>query len=89
MEGNGYKVIWNKSGSNLYNAAVTLILNNTSIITKKIKADILLLELDEAYIKTIFNKTKLTHLVVTNITRDQPARNGHPDIIFNKIANAN
>ena len=88
LEGNGYKVIWNKSGSNLYNAAVTLILNNTSIITKKIKADILLLELDEAYIKTIFNKTKLTHLVVTNITRDQPARNGHPDIIFNKIANA-
>lgn len=85
LEGNGYKVLWNKNGSNLYNAAATLILNNTNPFTKKINADVLLLELDESFIKTIFNRVKLTHLVVTNITRDQPARNGNPDIIFNKI----
>lgn len=88
LEGNGYKVIWNKNGSNLYNAAATLLLNNTNPFTKKINADILLLELDESFIKKIFNKVKLTHLVVTNITRDQPARNGHPDIIFDKIASS-
>ncbi len=85
LTGNGYKVVWNKNGSNLYNAATTLILNNTHAFSKRIDADILLLELDESFIKTIFNKVKLTHLVITNITRDQPARNGHPDIIFNKI----
>lgn len=85
LENNGYKTIWNKNGSNLFNAAVTLILNNTNPFTKKIDADVLLLELDESFIKQIFNKVKLTHLVITNITRDQPARNGHPDIIFNKI----
>lgn len=88
LENNGYKVIWNKNGSNLYNAAATLILNHTNPFTKRIKADVLLLELDEAFIKTIFNKVKLTHLVITNVTRDQPARNGHPDIIFNKIKNS-
>lgn len=88
LEGNGYKVVWNKSGSNLYNAAATLILNNTNPLTRRINADVLLLELDESFIKQIFNEVKLTHLVITNITKDQPARNGHTDIIFNKIASS-
>ena len=41
-----------------------ILLNNSSL-SGKVKADVLLLELDESYIKTLFNKTKLTHLVVT------------------------
>lgn len=88
LEKNGYKVIWNKNGSNLYNAAVTLLLNHTNPFTKRIHADVLLLELDESFIKKIFNKVKLTHLVITNITRDQPARNGHVEIIYQKIKNS-
>lgn len=85
---NGLKVIWNKNGSNVYNAAATLILNNTKAFSKQVEADVLLLELDESFIKEIFNKVKLTHLVITNITRDQPARNGHVDIIYDKIKSA-
>lgn len=88
LEGNGYKVVWNKNGSNVYNAATTLILNNTKAFSKKVNADVLLLELDESYIKSIFNKIKPTHLVITNVTRDQPARNGDVEIIFSKIASA-
>lgn len=88
LEKNGYKVVWNKNGSNLINAAITLILNNTNTFTKKMNADILLMELDESYIKEIFDKNILTHLLITNITRDQPARNGHPLLILNKIINA-
>lgn len=88
LENNGYKVVWNKSGSNLYNAAVTLLLNHTNPFTKKLNADVLLLELDESFIKRIFNKQKLTHLVITNITRDQPARNGHVDLIYDKISSS-
>ena len=34
------------------------------------------------------NKKILTHLIVTNITRDQPPRNAHPEKIFNEIKNA-
>jgi UDP-N-acetylmuramyl tripeptide synthase len=88
LTGNGYKVLWNQNGSNVFNAATTLILNNTSAFTKKINADVLLLELDESYMKEIFNKVKPTHLIITNVTRDQPARNGDSEIIFQKIASA-
>lgn len=88
LENNGYKVVWNKNGSNLTNAATTLILNNVNSFTKKMNADILLMELDESYISRIFDKNILTHLLITNITRDQPARNGHPELILNKIINS-
>ena len=88
LEQNGYKVVWNKNGSNLYTAAATLLLNNSSVLTKKIKADVLLMELDEGYIRTIFKKKKLTHLVVTNLTRDQVARNGSPEYVYSKIKSA-
>ena len=43
------------------------------------------MELDESYINQIFDKDMLTHMLLTNITRDQPARNGHPEIILEKI----
>lgn len=85
LEINNYKVIWNKSGSNVVNGTTTLILNNTNILTHKIKGDIVLLEMDESYIKETFKKDILTHMIITNITRDQPARNGEPEIILNKI----
>lgn len=88
LKNSGYKVVWNQSGSNLINAATTLILNNVNPVTKKMDADILLMELDESYISQIFDKQTITHLLITNITRDQPARNGHPEIILNKIINS-
>lgn len=88
LEVNGYKVVWNKSGSNVVNGTTTLILNHTNIFTHKMNCDVLLLEMDESYIKETFSKSTLTHLVVTNITRDQPARNGEPMFILNKIFNS-
>ena len=88
LEVNGYKVVWNKSGSNVVNGTTTLILNNTKVFSHKMDCDFLLLEMDESYIKETFSKSTLTHLVVTNITRDQPARNGEPMFILNKIFNS-
>ena len=88
LEVNGYKVVWNKSGSNVVNGTTTLILNNTKVFSHKMDYDFLLLEMDESYIKETFSKSTLTHLVVTNITRDQPARNGEPLFILNKIFNS-
>lgn len=46
------------------------------------------MELDESYISKIFDKNTLTHILITNITRDQPARNGHPELILEKIQNS-
>ena len=88
LEVNGYKVVWNKSGSNVVNGTTTLILNNTKVFSHKMDCDFLLLEMDASYIKETFSKSTLTHLVVTNITRDQPARNGEPLFILNKIFNS-
>ena len=84
----GLKVVWNNTGSNVVNGTTTLILNNSSILKHQMKCDCLLLEMDESYIKQTFKNSTLTHLVLTNITRDQPARNGEPEIILNKIINS-
>lgn len=85
LTNNKYKVVWNKNGSNITNALTTLILNNTNPFTKKIKCDVLLLEIDESSFYNVFNKKQLTHLVVTNMTRDQVARNGEPILVYNKV----
>ena len=83
----GLDVCYNKNGSNGILAAVTLILNNCNLKGEFLH-DVLLLECDERHLKIIFGKNKMTHLVVTNVTRDQPARNGDPDIVFNDIIKA-
>jgi len=88
LEENGLKVVWNSSGSNVENGIATLLLNNTNMFSHKIDGDALVLELDEAYLKETFKKPILTHLIVTNVTRDQPARNTEPEIILNKIESA-
>ncbi len=80
----GYDVCYNASGSNGILAAVTLILNNCKG-NGQFNHDVLLLEADERWLKTIFGKNKMSHLLVTNITRDQPARNGNPDIVFKDV----
>lgn len=85
LEGSGYRVVWNKNGSNIRNAIVTLVLNNTKVFSHKLDADVLLLEMDESYITGTFKPGTITHLAITNITRDQPSRNAHPTLIFEKI----
>ncbi|MBO4245941.1 MAG: DUF1727 domain-containing protein [Bacilli bacterium] len=86
----GYKVVFNNSGSNGVRALCTIILNNCNIFGR-MKADVLLLEADERHIHMAFPKDCITHLVITNITRDQPARSGTVDsigeFIFRKITN--
>jgi UDP-N-acetylmuramyl tripeptide synthase len=87
LKSNGYDVVYNESGSNGIRGITTTILNNCTIFGR-FKHDILLLELDEKHLHLAFGKNKMTHLVITNITRDQPARNGSPDLIYDAIFNA-
>lgn len=87
LKDNHYDVIYNKNGSNGILAAITLILNNCNY-KGEFKHEVLLLECDERHLKLIFNKHKMSHLVITNVTRDQPARNGSPDLVFNDIKEA-
>ena len=84
---NGYSTVYNKEGSNTINAITALVLNNCSLFGK-LKKDVLLMELDESFMKYIFKYITPTHLMITNITRDQPPRNSHPEKIFKAIKNA-
>ena len=83
----GYDVCYNKSGSNGVLAAATLILNNCDK-NGNFLHDVLLLECDERHLKLIFDKNKPSHLIITNMTRDQPSRNIHPDSVFKDIKEA-
>ena len=84
LEDNGYSVALNENGSNGIVGATTMILNNCSL-SGKFKKDILLLESDERHLKLIFNKKRPDYLVVLNITRDQPTRNGSPEEVYSDI----
>ena len=80
LENNGYKVVYNKNGSNVVNAITSLILTNTKA-NGKLNCDILLMELDERHMASSLKYFDLTHMLITNITRDQPPRNAHPEYI--------
>lgn len=84
---NGYKVAHNIEGANLISGVVTLIIKNCSL-SGKTKCDVMVLEVDERYSKQVFNAVKPTHIVVGNITRDQPPRHGHFKVVYNTIKNA-
>ncbi|MDD3452807.1 MAG: MurT ligase domain-containing protein [Bacilli bacterium] len=84
---NNYTVAHNYIGSNLTFGILTLLLENTKL-NGKINKDILIYEVDERYTKEVFKNVKPNYLIITNITRDQPPRQGHFDVVFDVINNA-
>lgn len=83
----GYKVVHNQSGANLKHGITTMLLENCSLFGK-VKGDVLVFEIDERFAKFVFNDLKPDYLVVTNITRDQPPRQGHFDLVYEEIKKA-
>ena len=82
-----YSVVHNEFGSNLTNGIVTLLLQNCNL-KGKIKKDILVFEIDERYTKIIFKHIKPQYVVITNLTRDQPPRQGNFDLVYEEIKKA-
>ena len=83
----GYKVVHNASGANLTAGITTMLLENCNI-TGKVSGDVMVFEMDERYAKFVFKLIKPSHIVVTNITRDQPPRQGHFDLVYEEIKKA-
>ena len=81
---NGYTVCFNNAGSNLKYGVTTACLKNCNLLGK-IKKDVLILEVDERYVKEIYQDILPDYLIVTNITKDQPPRQHHVDIILKEI----
>lgn len=84
---NGKTVAWNREGSNQIEGVTTMVLSNATL-GGKVKADILLIESDERYAKKTFSYIDATDYVITNLYRDQLTRNGHPEFVFDAIADS-
>lgn len=84
---NGYRVVHNESGANLLYGILTLLLENSNL-RGEIDADIIVYEVDERYTKYVFKEVKPNYVIITNITRDQPPRQGNTDIVANEIKKA-
>ena len=84
LKDNGYKVSYNDMGSNLTWGCTTSFLRKSSL-TGKIKADVLVIEIDERDTKEMFPNLRPTHIVITNLTKDQPPRQHHVDNVYKDI----
>ena len=84
LRSQGYKVVHNHRGGNLKTGIVTMLLEACNL-NGEIKADYLVYEIDERYLKQVFNFLKPQIVVITNIVRDQPPRHGHFDYVYEEI----
>ena len=85
FESCGYKVAHNLSGANLIGGVATLLLDSVTL-SGKCKKDVLVLEVDERYAKLVFKYFKPKYFAITNLSRDQLARHGHYDVVYDDIA---
>lgn len=83
----GYSVAHNSKGSNLSAGIATLMVENCTL-TGKIKKDVLIFEVDERYTKYVFKDIVPNYVIISNICRDQPPRQGHFDLVFEEIKKA-
>jgi len=76
----------NIKGSNLKAGITSLFIENCTI-TGKMKTDTFIIEVDERYVKEIFKDFHPNYFIINNLSRDQLARNGHFDLVWNEINN--
>ncbi len=84
FDSTGKKIITNKQGNNLDTGITSLLLNNCDM-KGRVKADYLVLEVDESHVPVIFSKLKLETLVLLNFFRDQLDRNGEVETLILKV----
>lgn len=80
----GYTVAYNKEGGNMSYGVITTLIKNCSL-GGRIKTDVVVLEMDERSVKYVTPFIKTTDMVITNVTRDQPPRQRHPEFIIEEI----
>lgn len=84
---NGFSVVNNAKGSNLTAGIATTLLCACGL-GGTLKADYVVLEVDECWSRHIFAEINIDYYLVLNLLRDQVVRNGNPDLVFEKIADA-
>ena len=81
----GYSVINNEKGSNLTSGIATTLLCGATL-GGRLRADYIVLEVDECYSRFIFADVPADYYLVLNLLRDQVVRNGNPDLVLEKVA---
>ena len=83
----GHSVAINTEGSNLTPGIATTLLCACRL-NRHVPQDYVVLEVDERFTRLAFRHFVPDVFVVNNLFRDQVVRNGHPDIVYDKIADA-
>lgn len=83
---NKKSVCCNIGGSNLDWGVMTGFLASCTF-GGKIKDEYLVIEVDERFLCTVVWALNPTHMVITNLTKDQPPRNYHVDFVYQDILN--
>lgn len=83
----GYTVGDNLKGSNLTPGVTSVFMENTSFSGKS-KTDVLVIEVDERYVKHVFKEITPDYLLINNLTYDQGPRNGDADFVWGDIHKA-
>lgn len=84
LSNNGLNVAYNYEGSNQIEGITTLLLCDSDF-HGVCKSDVCLLEVDERYAEEIFSYFTPTHLLVSNLFRDQTTRNGNREWVYSCI----
>lgn len=80
----GYNAIYNQEGGNMAPGIVSTLLKH-STLSGKVKADVVVLETDERSMKYVAPFINVTDIIITNVTRDQPPRQGHFQFVADEI----
>lgn len=83
----GYNTISNSRGDNIINGITSLLIKNASF-NFDIRADVLVLEVDESTLAKNVKNIKASDIVITNFFRDQLDRVGEMETLILKIQNA-
>lgn len=81
----GLKVISNREGSNQKEGIATLLLKNANPFTGRVNADVVVLESDERFCQYTFADITPSHILITNLYRDQLTRNGHSEFVKGEL----
>lgn len=85
LKAQGYKVIYNKGGSNLSRGLISCMIQNATL-TGKISEDMAVFEIDENAFTATALQLNPTDVVITNLFRDQLDRYGEVDMTATKLA---
>jgi lipid II isoglutaminyl synthase (glutamine-hydrolysing) len=80
----GHRVLNNQLGSNVASGIATSLITGCGIFGKT-KYEMAVLEVDERSSKRIYPYVKPDYLIITNLFRDSPMRNAHPQYIASFI----